>query len=304
MTTGYYGDVVSGTPYGAEGSEYAISAKDLQKLCARRGFHKMVPWPHDADEPAMDILNRNFELMVNEGRLFDLGEQDHWPDFEGATTHGVMDLPWPYPVFCFMKQESGNTVLYYVARFDIPGVELFNAPASFAITTYIGTQEPGDRPRFITIGTCLYRDAELVPGQHRTIDCKLPNTEYVRRAIDQEALHQWSGSAAADLYFLLQMLDRPRVPKQVVQTDARENRQRAREGKRRLGHYTRLDFIAYRDAEAERQSKGGTHASPATHERRGHSRRLRSGVVVTVRSTVVNPGHGPVTRSHYEVNPK
>jgi hypothetical protein len=46
--------------------------------------------------------------------------------------------------------------------------------------------------------------------------------------------------------------------------------------------------------------KGGTHASPRTHLRRGHIRRLASGCNVWVNSHVVGAG-GPEVRKHYHV---
>ncbi len=48
------------------------------------------------------------------------------------------------------------------------------------------------------------------------------------------------------------------------------------------------------------EDKGGTHASPIEHARRGHFR-VRAGKEIWVRPCTVNPGHGNASRTHYEV---
>jgi hypothetical protein len=57
-------------------------------------------------------------------------------------------------------------------------------------------------------------------------------------------------------------------------------------GKPRAYNWSTVEIKPYRREPAPPQ--GGTHASPTPHERRGHVRRLKSGKVVTVRSSVVN----------------
>jgi len=46
------------------------------------------------------------------------------------------------------------------------------------------------------------------------------------------------------------------------------------------------------------QERGGTHASPRTHLRRGHIRHLSSGKKVWVNSCLVNPGHGMIEKDY------
>jgi hypothetical protein len=57
-------------------------------------------------------------------------------------------------------------------------------------------------------------------------------------------------------------------------------------GKPRAYNWSTVEIKPYRREPAPPQ--GGTHASPTPHERRGHVRRLKSGKVVTVRSSLVN----------------
>jgi hypothetical protein len=57
-------------------------------------------------------------------------------------------------------------------------------------------------------------------------------------------------------------------------------------GKPRAYNWSTVEIKPYRREPAP--SQGGTHASPTPHERRGHVRRLKSGKVVTVRSSLVN----------------
>jgi hypothetical protein len=67
-------------------------------------------------------------------------------------------------------------------------------------------------------------------------------------------------------------------------TDAAVNAKRARKGKRPFFEWTTVEI----KPSVATEPKGGTHASPKPHMRRGHIRRLKSGKIVTVKNMIVN----------------
>lgn len=67
--------------------------------------------------------------------------------------------------------------------------------------------------------------------------------------------------------------------------DAVVNAKRVRKGKRPFFEWTTVEV---KPRAAVQESKGGTHASPKPHMRRGHIRRLKSGKVVVIKNTIIN----------------
>ena len=74
---------------------------------------------------------------------------------------------------------------------------------------------------------------------------------------------------------------KPTAPKTFV------NAKRIKKGKRPFFEWTTV-VIEPRAAVPDPEPKGGTHASPKPHMRRGHIRRYKSGKVVTIKSMIVN----------------
>lgn len=73
----------------------------------------------------------------------------------------------------------------------------------------------------------------------------------------------------------------------------------ARQGRGRIFRHYEIDLAAARRQVSERQHRGGTHAPPAWHIRRGHMRRLKDGRSVFVRSCEVgNKDRGAVLKDY------
>ena len=80
-------------------------------------------------------------------------------------------------------------------------------------------------------------------------------------------------------------------------TDRRE------QGKPPLKRITRVDVRHYMEA-VTNSERGGTHASPVPHRRRGHLRQLPTGKQTWVRDSLVNvrfADEGLAPRAHYQV---
>jgi hypothetical protein len=75
----------------------------------------------------------------------------------------------------------------------------------------------------------------------------------------------------------------------------------ARQGKGGMFRHYELDLTAARRQAAERQSHGGTHASPAWHIRRGHMRTLKDGRRIFIRSCEVGSKERGVVLKDYVV---
>lgn len=74
---------------------------------------------------------------------------------------------------------------------------------------------------------------------------------------------------------------KPTAPKSFI------NAKRIRKGKRPFFEWTTV-VVEPRAVVPDPEPKGGTHASPKPHMRRGHVRRYKSGKVVTIKSMIVN----------------
>lgn len=74
---------------------------------------------------------------------------------------------------------------------------------------------------------------------------------------------------------------RPTAPKSFI------NAKRIKKGKRPFFEWTTV-VVEPRAVVPDPEPKGGTHASPKPHMRRGHVRRYKSGKVVTIKSMIVN----------------
>jgi hypothetical protein len=95
------------------------------------------------------------------------------------------------------------------------------------------------------------------------------------------------------------------VPQEYVPAPRKLNVKRERAGNPPLPAVTFIRTEVY-CAAAHNTDRGGTHASPVPHLRRGHRRTLASGRVTWVRDTVVNcrsREEAAASRDHYEVVP-
>lgn len=63
------------------------------------------------------------------------------------------------------------------------------------------------------------------------------------------------------------------------------NKKRIKKGKRPFFEWTTVEV---KPRAAVQDSKGGTHASPKPHMRRGHVRKLKDGRIVTIKNTIIN----------------
>lgn len=92
------------------------------------------------------------------------------------------------------------------------------------------------------------------------------------------------------------------VPTRVEEASTKLNAKRVRNGKEPLVRVTHVDTQAYYQA-LENTAKGGTHASPVPHLRRGHIRHYANGSTVWIRDCLVNcrSAAEAAARDHYEV---
>ena len=109
---------------------------------------------------------------------------------------------------------------------------------------------------------------------------------------------------------ILSLIADSRCPAKRIEVDAKLNKARIKRGKAPIPPYFLIEppkpTVLVPDAAPARFSaaKGGTHASPRPHDRRGHPRHLKKGDRTTwVRSTRVNAliPHLTRDRSHYEI---
>lgn len=92
------------------------------------------------------------------------------------------------------------------------------------------------------------------------------------------------------------------IPQRIELPSAKLNAKRARSGKAPLTRITHVDTALYYQA-LENTVRGGTHASPVPHLRRGHIRRLQDGKTTWIRDCLVNcrSSAEALKRDHYEV---
>jgi hypothetical protein len=110
------------------------------------------------------------------------------------------------------------------------------------------------------------------------------------------------GSLADGVASAAMMLTTRGIKTRVEEAPAKLNAKRLKAGKAPLPRVTVVDTAAY-VAASDRTSRGGHHASPVPHLRRGHVRRLRSGRQTWIRDMLVNcRSLSEVSaRDHYEV---
>jgi len=131
---------------------------------------------------------------------------------------------------------------------------------------------------------------------------RLPNfakaPDDVKASIRQMAL----GSLADGVASAAMMLSTRGIKTVVEEPSAKLNAKRSKAGKSPLPRVTVVDTSAYVEA-SERTSRGGHHASPVPHLRRGHIRRLRTGRETWIRDMLVNCRSlaEAAPRDHYEV---
>ncbi|MGW8177558.1 MAG: hypothetical protein ACWGQW_02015 [bacterium] len=94
----------------------------------------------------------------------------------------------------------------------------------------------------------------------------------------------------------LALLSCRNLVEETIEAPAKLNRKRERQGKSLIPPYKYLS-VPVKDR-AVRNTSGGTHASPITHIRRGHIRRLQKGNI-WINSMIVNPGHGEACDLYY-----
>jgi hypothetical protein len=104
-------------------------------------------------------------------------------------------------------------------------------------------------------------------------------------------------AALAHLAGLLMILNTKGIRREVIEPTKKEQRKRRDQGKPPLKRITHIDTRHYVEA-CKNTDRGGTHASPVPHRRRGHLRQLPTGKQTWVRDCIVN------VRSREELEPR
>ena len=112
-------------------------------------------------------------------------------------------------------------------------------------------------------------------------------------------------------YVILSLIADSRSPVTRVEADNKLNKARVKRGKAPIPPYWRIEppkptVLVPGAAPQPATAKGGTHASPRPHDRRGHPRNLKSGHTVWVRDCKINAliPHLTCDRSFYEIRLK
>lgn len=159
-----------------------------------------------------------------------------------------------------------------------------------------GREPPRDQRLWMVAGAALIRTIE---GGHW--DGYLIQGEEFAKG-DEVRRRSLMGSLADGIAGLSMILCTRGVPIRKEPAPAKLNAKRARNGKPPLPAVTYVDTRAYLEA-ADRTARGGHHASPVPHLRRGHVRTYRDGSKTWVRSALVNcrSREELAPRDHYEV---
>jgi hypothetical protein len=109
-----------------------------------------------------------------------------------------------------------------------------------------------------------------------------------------------AASAATHVAVALALIESRAVDTATEAAPAKLNKNREAKGQIPLFSHT---VVTIRPRAARGPDHGGSHASPRLHERRGHSRTLKSGKVVPVRKCMVGDKMLGVVRHTYKVEP-
>lgn len=120
------------------------------------------------------------------------------------------------------------------------------------------------------------------------------------------------GNLVSRLFTALLILNTRNIERTTITADAKLNKARAKSHKPPIPPYDRVTTAPYVTAIMARhqhsEDRGGTHASPIPHLRRGHPRTYSDGKVSLIRDTLVNVSADAratfrSARTHYQVKP-
>lgn len=201
------------------------------------------------------------------------------PDFEAG------ELAHPYPVWLAISRWEGGLCGYFIITVKDDGSE------AVVVETY-GVRVP-ERQHVPAHDSIVINDiiSIKVNGIDDTDVVPFPS----REGMSVEHMQMRGANALDPLVTMLAMLANAGIPISHIAAPEKLNKARVKQGKAPIPPHTVVETAGYvtvvtRDAAVARLKahQGGTHASPIAHSRRGHERRLASGVVIPVRATRVN----------------
>lgn len=276
----------------------------------------------DQDTSLLSSLTEAFTLAVAGGRLFDLG---HIPNavimsesgraselFEAGYIGHPFREPyafyhtWDADQVGFMKGSGIGDCgsLYVVDPFDMHGASGgVIAEGTFLVCEAQAVQTLGHNVLFV---------GDAAAGRvGRNADGRLGYLAKLTRSGMFRRLGPSEGAAVANLFdpimSCLLLLATDGIEVKTVEAPERLNRQRVKAGKPAIPPHYEVKAGAYVTALNARtlrrsEPKGGHHASPVPHLRRGHIRHLHTGGTTWVRDAVINlkDPDAPLARNFYQ----
>lgn len=278
----------------------------------------------DADTRFLSSLTEAFTLAVTGGRLFDLG---HIPNAviksEAGRASGLFEAghighPFREPYAFFHTWDAGSVgvtkasgvgdycgSLYVVDPFDMHAASGGVVPeGTFLVCEAQAVQTLGRNVLFV--GDAVSARVVRNPATGKVgYQARLARSALFRRVGPPEV---GAASSLLDpIMSCLLLLATDGIEVKTVEAPERLNRQRAKAGKPAIPSHYAVKAGAYvtaLNARTVRRSepKGGHHASPVPHLRRGHIRHLPSGSTTWVRDAVINlkSPDAPIARSFYQ----
>jgi hypothetical protein len=282
----------------------------MPDVCGLRA-HGKYPLP-DAVAAHFRKVDPDFSARIREAQVFDFGvaafpyEAKEFGYAIELFHGGFIDSPYATTIYCIAGQPSRLHVIDRLPAGLMDGFEAVPCSKAYRMVTYLATER--DRSVFALIGTTIFWFQQARPEEIGVN--ALPS-----RAAYEDLGIRFAGYADENIVFHLRRyatgvfldcalaLATAGVKRTVSRAPRLINEQRVRKGKPRIPTVTHIDFAAYAAARDAARTRG-THASPITHLRRGHIRRLDDGRRVWVKDCMVN-GSGDCAidrRERYEVH--
>lgn len=219
-------------------------------------------------------------------------ERWHWFDFTGSVDRSIgIDFekwlsiyrpPFPRTIMTFQEIDDGETKEIFLT---IHGDDV---EAGIRVVAMLSFPDRGDNAVLVEPILYFIKDGKFFAGKAETPEGVCETIEAQKFVMQTLAAFLRTLSKSQNLAYI------PTAEKTFI------NQRRAERDK--PPKYTWRTIVISGEA-VMREDRGGTHASPRYHDRRGHQRRLRSGKVVWVKSCKVgDPSKGAVFKD-YVVRP-
>lgn len=212
-------------------------------------------------------------------------------------------LPFPIVVVEYFAPDGGREnwgeITSPVSKRVVIGTQTDNG----VDCVYAGYWDKRQEWIFAPVGVRAWNDSVWLGEHPRQLCVEALIHTSVKPALDRDPvlLQSLSTDATSELWILLELCEalscKNVVTEPIERIDPKINARRIRKGKLPL-YETRRLVIEVPQADVARTSRGGTHASPRQHLRRGHIRRLPSGNVWVNAHVVGSAAKGVIEKTY------